>query len=85
MTAQVCAEYNEYHEQLRWTFTEPLGTCIYNILDEIAFIVGWLSVLSWTFALLPQIITNCKNQAAESQSFWFWVLWLVGDCCNFGG
>ena len=82
---ETCALYNEYGEPLTWTFTVSLGTCIYNTYDRIAFIVGWLSVLSWTLALLPQIVTNCKNQSAESQSFWFWVLWLAGDFCNLSG
>jgi len=81
----VCPLYNEYGEELRWIFTEPLGTCVYNVFDQIAFIVGWMSVASWTFALLPQIVTNCKNKAAESQSFWFWMLWLIGDVANFSG
>ena len=83
--ATVCPLQNEYGESLRWEFTHTLGTCIYNTYDCISFIMGWLSVLSWTFALLPQIITNCRNKAAESQSFWFWTLWLVGDVCNFSG
>lgn len=80
-----CPSHDAYHETLRWQFTEPLGTCVYNIYDELSFIIGWLSVASWTFALLPQIITNCKNKAAESQSFYFWLLWLLGDICNFIG
>ena len=85
MSTSVCPLHDEYGSHLRWEFTTPLGTCVYNIFDEFAFIIGWLSVASWTFALLPQIITNCKNKAAESQSFYFWLLWLVGDFCNFAG
>ena len=81
----ICPFTNEYGETLKWPFTQPLGTCIYNIYDQFAFIIGWLSVASWTFALLPQIVTNCKNKSAESQSFWFWILWLVGDVCNLSG
>eukprot|EP00484_Ammonia_sp_Unknown_P021839 CAMPEP_0197029826 /NCGR_PEP_ID=MMETSP1384-20130603/9198_1 /TAXON_ID=29189 /ORGANISM="Ammonia sp." /LENGTH=565 /DNA_ID=CAMNT_0042459063 /DNA_START=116 /DNA_END=1813 /DNA_ORIENTATION=+ len=85
MSSERCALYNEYGEHLRWYFAEPVGACIYNVYDELSFIIGWLSVVSWTFALLPQIITNCKNKAAESQSFWFWMLWLLGDFANFSG
>ena len=81
----ICPLTNEYGETLKWQFTQPLGTCIYNIYDQFAFIIGWLSVAAWTFALLPQIVTNCKNKGAESQSFWFWILWLVGDFCNLSG
>ncbi|ETO19543.1 hypothetical protein RFI_17687 [Reticulomyxa filosa] len=94
-----CQPTNEFGEQLRWRRTEPLGVCIYNIkkkltqtfkkkkytYEEVSFVVGWISVAIWTVALLPQIISNCVHQSAESQSFLFWLLWLVGDICNLVG
>eukprot|EP01084_Bolivina_argentea_P041617 76805_1 len=85
MNTGICPLHNEYNEPLEWTFTEALGTCIYNVYDQSSFIIGWIAVVIWTFALLPQIITNFKNKAAESQSFWFWLLWVIGDFCNLTG
>eukprot|EP01084_Bolivina_argentea_P310072 536439_1 len=80
-----CPLHNQFGEKLKWSFTTSFGTCVYDIFDEISFIIGWISVTIWTFALLPQIITNYKKKSAESQSFWFWILWAAGDLCNFGG
>mmetsp|Transcript_30982 Transcript_30982/g.38045 ORF Transcript_30982/g.38045 Transcript_30982/m.38045 type:complete len:473 (+) Transcript_30982:28-1446(+) len=85
MSSHHCSPYDIYGDELRWNFTSMFGTCIYNIYDQISFIIGWMSVVSWTFALLPQIITNCKNGKAESQSFYFWLLWIIGDVCNLAG
>ncbi|ETO35201.1 hypothetical protein RFI_01875 [Reticulomyxa filosa] len=72
----VCPSVNNNGEHLHWKFAT---------YDELSFLFGWISVVSWTFALLPQIISNCVHQSAESQSFWFWLLWLVGDVCNLIG
>jgi len=82
-----CSCLNEYDrsQSLTWTFLEPLGECIYNDYHKASFVVGWISVCAWVLALFPQVVTNCKNKSAESQSFWFWVLWLCGDFCNLAG
>lgn len=58
---------------------------VWCLIGWVSVVIGWVSVVTWIFALLPQIITNCRNKSAESQSFWFWMLWLIGDFCNAAG
>ncbi|EGV66238.1 hypothetical protein CANTEDRAFT_112782 [Yamadazyma tenuis ATCC 10573] len=42
-----------------------------------------LSLASWIFAQLPQIITNYRNQSAEGISPTFLLLWFMGDFLSF--
>ncbi|KAG2502175.1 hypothetical protein HYH03_000662 [Edaphochlamys debaryana] len=61
--------------------------CIYpgSTRDEVGFSLGLLSILIWLGAMLPQFISNIKNQSAEALSIWFLVEWFAGDTLNLLG
>nr|XP_002128014.1 lysosomal amino acid transporter 1 homolog [Ciona intestinalis] len=60
--------------------------CIYNAKEEIGFILGLVSILCWICASLPQLYENYKRgKVDEALSFWFLLLWLLGDSSNLIG
>lgn len=59
--------------------------CAYTDHQSIAAILGLLSIISWTFAQLPQIIQNYRSKQSESLSYLFLSLWLIGDLTNLFG
>jgi len=44
-----------------------------------------LSITSWLFSQIPQVIKNYKNRSVEGLSLLFLLNWLLGDICNFLG
>ncbi|XP_047944324.1 uncharacterized protein LOC125190943 isoform X1 [Salvia hispanica] len=47
--------------------------------------LGFVSVVSWCVAEIPQIITNYRNKSAEGLSILFLITWIVGDSFNLFG
>ncbi|KAK6942097.1 PQ-loop repeat [Dillenia turbinata] len=62
-----------------------VGYCLCSARDGISLSLGLLSVISWGFAEIPQIITNYKHKSAEGLSFCFLFTWVVGDLFNLLG
>lgn len=67
------------------TATSTLHYVLHSSNASISFGIGLLSVIIWTVALVPQVISNIRSTNVESQSPAFWLLWIIGDCCNLAG
>lgn len=60
-------------------------TCVPTPLAFISTLLGVLSIVSWLFAQLPQIIKNHKLGSAAGLSIFFLIEWLLGDLTNSFG
>ncbi|KAH0612195.1 uncharacterized protein H6S33_010247 [Morchella sextelata] len=60
-------------------------TCIPNHQSLASTILGLVSIGSWLFAQVPQIIKNTQRQSVDGLSWGFLMLWLLGDICNLTG
>ncbi|KAI7882258.1 hypothetical protein K492DRAFT_160745 [Lichtheimia hyalospora FSU 10163] len=69
---------------IRWIHT-LFGDCVYGWQDSCSVLLGYLSILCWLNAQLPQIIKNYQLQDASSLSFTFLMTWLIADVANFIG
>lgn len=58
-------------------------TCVYGPQAASSWVFGYISVVSWLCAQLPQIITNHANGSVEGISLEFLACWLIGDFLNF--
>ncbi|KAK6514486.1 hypothetical protein TWF281_004686 [Arthrobotrys megalospora] len=65
--------------------SQQLQTCIPTPFTLLSTLCGALSITSWLFAQLPQIIKNYRLQSSESLSFLFLLIWCFGDSSNFIG
>ncbi|CAO3626673.1 unnamed protein product [Cunninghamella blakesleeana] len=61
------------------------GDCTYGWLDATSVILGYLSILFWLNAQLPQVIENYKRGSSEGLSIKFLSIWLAGDSTNLIG
>ncbi|KAI8982675.1 PQ loop repeat-domain-containing protein [Pilobolus umbonatus] len=61
------------------------GTCIYGWQESISLLFGYLSILCWLNAQMPQVIKNYRRSDANGLSFGFLTVWLIGDIANFIG
>ncbi|PIA53077.1 hypothetical protein AQUCO_00900004v1 [Aquilegia coerulea] len=59
--------------------------CLCTTRDSVSLALGFLSVLSWGVAEVPQIITNYRHKSAEGLSIAFLMTWIVGDLFNLFG
>lgn len=50
-----------------------------------SLLFGYLSILCWLNAQMPQVIKNYRLRNAEGLSFEFLTVWLAGDVANFIG
>ncbi|EOY08839.1 PQ-loop repeat family protein / transmembrane family protein, putative isoform 1 [Theobroma cacao] len=62
-----------------------INYCICSARDEGSFALGLISVISWSVAEIPQIITNYKEKSIEGLSLGFLITWIVGDLFNLFG
>lgn len=53
--------------------------------DGVSLSLGLISVLSWGFAEVPQILTNYREKSAEGLSMVFLLTWILGDLFNLFG
>ncbi|KAK6360831.1 hypothetical protein TWF730_006952 [Orbilia blumenaviensis] len=65
--------------------SQQLQTCIPTPATFLSTLCGTLSITSWLFAQLPQIIKNYRLKSSESLSFLFILIWCFGDSSNFIG
>ncbi|KAI8140000.1 PQ loop repeat-domain-containing protein [Fennellomyces sp. T-0311] len=61
------------------------GDCVYSTQEAISVLFGYLSILFWLNAQLPQVIENYKIASADSLSLNFLAIWLAGDSANLIG
>ena len=76
-----CTPTNAFLTRLSADF----NTCIPTNLALISTLLGCLSILSWLFAQLPQIIKNYTLKSASGLSIFFLAEWLLGDATNLLG
>ncbi|CAH8275968.1 unnamed protein product [Arabidopsis lyrata] len=53
--------------------------------DELSLSLGIISVISWSVAEIPQIMTNYSNKSIEGVSIAFLTTWMLGDIFNVVG
>ncbi|KAH9827263.1 vacuolar membrane PQ loop repeat protein [Teratosphaeria destructans] len=53
--------------------------------EAISGILGSISLASWIFLLVPQLIENYTNASADGISLTFLLIWFVGDVTNLVG
>ncbi|KAL8857592.1 MAG: hypothetical protein Q9178_005920 [Gyalolechia marmorata] len=60
-------------------------SCVPTSLALVSTSLGILSIVSWLFAQLPQLIKNYKLKSASGLSIYFLAEWLLGDLTNLMG
>ncbi|KAI9276845.1 PQ loop repeat-domain-containing protein [Phascolomyces articulosus] len=61
------------------------GDCVYTTQEAISLLLGYISILCWLNAQLPQVIENYKIASVDSLSINFLSIWLAGDTANLIG
>ncbi|KAH8590771.1 PQ loop repeat-domain-containing protein [Bisporella sp. PMI_857] len=56
-----------------------------TVHEALSGIFGSISLATWIFVLVPQLILNYRNGNAEGLSLAFVTVWLFGDATNFAG
>jgi uncharacterized protein with PQ loop repeat len=69
---------------IQWIHT-IFGSCVYDNQETVSVILGYLTIVCWLNAQLPQLLTNYKNKSVEGLSLSFLVNWLLGDITNLLG
>jgi uncharacterized protein with PQ loop repeat len=59
--------------------------CLCNLNDEISFAFGFISLICWGVAEIPQIITNFRAKSSHGVSIVFLLTWVAGDIFNLVG
>ncbi|ONM31193.1 PQ-loop repeat family protein / transmembrane family protein [Zea mays] len=62
-----------------------LRYCLCSQKEGAALALGLISVISWGFAEVPQIMTNYRQKSTEGLSVAFLMTWIVGDLFNLVG
>jgi len=53
--------------------------------EALSGVFGSISLASWIFLLVPQLIENYKSGSADGISLAFLTVWFIGDVTNLGG
>lgn len=61
------------------------GTVPLTIQEALSGVFGSISLASWIFLLVPQLIENYKQGSAEGISLAFLTVWFIGDITNLAG
>lgn len=64
-------------ECAKWAI-EYLKYCICGTKEGVSLGLGVISVVTWTVAEIPQIITNYKQKSTEGLSLTFLATWIIG-------
>ncbi|KAL8894544.1 MAG: hypothetical protein Q9207_008480 [Kuettlingeria erythrocarpa] len=70
---------------LLYNVSSTFHTCLPTPLALVSTTLGILSIVSWLFAQLPQIIKNHKLKSASGLSVYFLAEWFLGDLTNLLG
>ncbi|KAK9465068.1 PQ loop repeat-domain-containing protein [Lipomyces arxii] len=80
-----CPVQNEIGlEVVKWIATTS-GSCMYGRMGEWSQLFGYMSLFSWLWAQLPQVIANYRNQSVDGLSWLFLFNWFLGDATNLIG
>ncbi|KAJ8099853.1 PQ loop repeat-domain-containing protein [Lipomyces tetrasporus] len=80
-----CPIRNEIGLELVQWIAKSAGSCMYGEMGGASYIFGYLSLFSWLWAQLPQIIKNYRNHSVEGLSWLFLFNWFLGDATNLIG
>lgn len=69
---------------IRW-IAQVSDTCVYGQQAAFSWSLGYISIIAWLGAQMPQIVTNYLNQSVDGLSFAFLANWFMGDLFNFWG
>ncbi|KAK9108778.1 hypothetical protein Sjap_016838 [Stephania japonica] len=59
--------------------------CLCNFKDQVSFTCGFISLICWAVAEIPQIFTNFINKSGHGVSLPFLLAWVLGDIFNLVG
>ncbi|XP_006338274.1 probable vacuolar amino acid transporter YPQ2 [Solanum tuberosum] len=59
--------------------------CLCNVRDEFSFGFGFVSLICWAVAEIPQIVTNFRTKSSHGVSLVFLLGWVIGDVFNLTG
>lgn len=59
--------------------------CLCSVGDELSFGFGFVSLVCWAVAEIPQIVTNFRTKSSHGVSLLFLLGWVVGDIFNLTG
>ncbi|XP_004512003.1 vacuolar lysine transporter YPQ1 [Cicer arietinum] len=59
--------------------------CLCNSKDDISFFFGFISLICWGVAEIPQIFTNFRAKSSHGVSILFLLTWVAGDIFNLIG
>ncbi|KAI7866998.1 PQ loop repeat-domain-containing protein [Spinellus fusiger] len=79
-----CSLSEEGLQHMPWMST-LLHECVYSWQECISLLFGYLSIVCWLNAQMPQVIKNYRQENAESLSISFLTVWLIGDVANLIG
>ncbi|XP_041023341.1 uncharacterized protein LOC121264289 [Juglans microcarpa x Juglans regia] len=65
--------------------SEHMKYSLLSVRDEVSFTLGLISIIGWSVAEIPQIITNYREKSAEGLSITFLLTWILGDVFNLLG
>ncbi|OVA18638.1 Cystinosin/ERS1p repeat [Macleaya cordata] len=68
-----------------WWVEKYFKDCLCNLSDEISFSFGFVSLICWGVAEIPQIITNFTTKSGHGVSLAFLLTWVAGDIFNLVG
>ncbi|XP_041002250.1 probable vacuolar amino acid transporter YPQ3 isoform X3 [Juglans microcarpa x Juglans regia] len=69
---------------VRW-IEKYFKDCLCNLRDDLSFGFGFISLVCWGVAEIPQIITNFQTKSGHGVSLAFLLTWVVGDVFNLVG
>ncbi|KAK9240963.1 PQ loop repeat-domain-containing protein [Lipomyces kononenkoae] len=84
-TINGCPLRNEVDLELVQWIARATGSCMYGEMGAFSYILGYLSLFSWLWAQLPQVIKNYRNHSVEGLSWLFLFNWFLGDATNLIG
>ncbi|KAI8372743.1 PQ loop repeat-domain-containing protein [Radiomyces spectabilis] len=84
MDTSTCAVTSNGIPHIQWIY-QIFGDCVYGWQECLSLLLGYLSIVCWLNAQMPQVIKNYRLQDAQSLSFSFLTVWLTGDVANFIG
>jgi len=79
-----CPAQLEGERLVQW-IAKATGICIYGYWDAASWTLGFISILCWICAALPQVMLNFRLKSVRGVSLPFLALWALGDSANLAG
>ncbi|KAI4271002.1 MAG: hypothetical protein L6R38_006962 [Xanthoria sp. 2 TBL-2021] len=85
MSLSTVLEHCDPTSHFFFAISATFHSCIPTPLALLSSALGILSIISWLFAQLPQVVKNYKLKSASGLSIYFLAEWLLGDLTNLLG